>query len=127
MRNLFNEAVRMFSGAEDTTDIAALPAQRKPRGMIDPAKLIEASDQLQKMIEKENVERAVRLQQLEASQAKLEAAVHNMFEQQKAVSIAHTERVRGIVTVIAEGVQGIVAAPKTARFKKTARFQPVAV
>ena len=95
--------------------------------MIDPAKLIEATERLQKMIEKENMERDARLLQLAMSKAKLEAAVHNMFEQQKAVGMAHIERVRGIVTVVAEGVQGIVAAPKTARFKKTARFQTVAV
>lgn len=128
MKDLFNNAVKMFSGIADDPDIAAPPPPRQPRGMIDTAKLMEASERLQEMIAKENIERSARLQQLAESQARLEASVHNMFEQHlKATRIAHVERISGIAATIAEGVQGIVAAPKTARFKKTARFQTVTV
>ena len=58
----------------------ALTQNSKARGTIDPAKLIEASDRLQKLIERENDEREKRLRQLEATAQQLRGATDKLIE-----------------------------------------------
>lgn len=52
----------------------------KARGTIDPQKLIEASDRLQKLIERENDDREKRLKQLEATAQQLRGATDKLIE-----------------------------------------------
>ncbi|MDE1151062.1 MAG: toxic anion resistance protein [Micavibrio sp.] len=52
----------------------------KSRGTIDPQKLIEASDRLQKLIERENDDREKRLKQLEATAVQLRGATDKLIE-----------------------------------------------
>ncbi len=52
----------------------------KSRGTIDPQKLIDASDRLQKLIERENDDREKRLKQLEATAQQLRGATDKLIE-----------------------------------------------
>ena len=52
-----------------------------PPGNIDPEKLFEASDRLQKMIEKENKKREQRLAQLEDTSRQLKQAHDELLQQ----------------------------------------------
>lgn len=58
----------------------AMTQQQKARGTIDPQKLIEASDRLQKLIERENDDREKRLRQLEATAQQLRGATDKLIE-----------------------------------------------
>ncbi len=66
----------------------ALTLNSKARGTIDPAKLIEASDRLQKMIERENDEREKRLKQLEATSQQLRGATDKLIEAADSSNVA---------------------------------------
>jgi len=57
-----------------------LTQNSKARGTIDPQKLIEASNRLQKMIEGENLAREKRLKQLEQTAQQLRGATDNLIE-----------------------------------------------
>lgn len=57
-----------------------LTQNSKARGTIDPQKLIEASDRLQKLIERENDDREKRLRQLEATAQQLRGATDKLIE-----------------------------------------------
>ena len=65
-----------------------LTLNSKARGTIDPAKLIEASDRLQKMIERENDEREKRLKQLEATSQQLRGATDKLIEAADSANVA---------------------------------------
>lgn len=65
-----------------------LTLNSKARGTIDPAKLIEASDRLQKMIERENDEREKRLKQLEATAQQLRGATDKLIEAADSSNVA---------------------------------------
>jgi uncharacterized protein YaaN involved in tellurite resistance len=65
-----------------------LTMNSKARGTIDPQKLIEASDRLQKMIERENDEREKRLKQLEATAQQLRGATDKLIEAADSSNVA---------------------------------------
>ena len=71
---MHDQTMKMIEEAHNLTQNA------KARGTIDPAKLIEASDRLQKMIERENDEREKRLRQLEATATQLRGATDKLIE-----------------------------------------------
>jgi uncharacterized protein YaaN involved in tellurite resistance len=72
-----------------------LTQNSKSRGTIDPAKLIEASSRLQKMIESEATNRKARLKQLESTATALRGATDKLLE---AANHADTKRQLEAVT-----------------------------
>lgn len=71
---MHDQTMKMIEEAHTLTQSA------KARGTIDPQKLIEASDRLQKLIERENDEREKRLRQLEATATQLRGATDKLIE-----------------------------------------------
>jgi uncharacterized protein YaaN involved in tellurite resistance len=71
---MHDQTMKMIEEAHNLTQ------QSKARGTIDPQKLIEASDRLQKLIERENDEREKRLRQLEATATQLRGATDKLIE-----------------------------------------------
>jgi len=71
---MHDQTMKMIEEAHNLTQNA------KARGTIDPQKLIEASDRLQKLIERENDEREKRLRQLEATATQLRGATDKLIE-----------------------------------------------
>ncbi|MBI1216844.1 MAG: hypothetical protein GC185_13660 [Alphaproteobacteria bacterium] len=71
---MHDQTMQMIEQAHDLTQ------NSKARGTIDPQKLIEASDRLQKMIESENTARENRLKQLEATATQLRGATDKLIE-----------------------------------------------
>jgi hypothetical protein len=72
--HMHDQTMKMIEEAHSLTQNA------KARGTIDPQKLIEASDRLQKLIERENDEREKRLRQLEATSTALRGATDKLLE-----------------------------------------------
>lgn len=107
MQNVFN-------------DSSGLLPQGNAQAMIDPAKLLEASHRIQRLIEQENKNRDARLHQLAESRAKLTQAIHDMEERQQMIGIERVRRITGIVTTIESGVQGVVQAPQNRAFSQKA-------
>ncbi|TAL29199.1 MAG: hypothetical protein EPN97_13670 [Alphaproteobacteria bacterium] len=71
---MHDQTMKMIEEAHNLTQ------NSKARGTIDPQKLIEASDRLQKLIERENDEREKRLRQLEATAVQLRGATDKLIE-----------------------------------------------
>jgi uncharacterized protein YaaN involved in tellurite resistance len=71
---MHDQTMQMIESAHDMTQ------NSKARGTIDPQKLIDASDRLQKMIESENTARENRLKQLEATATRLRGATDKLIE-----------------------------------------------
>lgn len=79
---MHDQTMKMIEEAQQLT------LNSKARGTIDPAKLIEASDRLQKMIERENDEREKRLKQLEATATQLRGATDKLIEAADSSNVA---------------------------------------
>lgn len=71
---MHDQTMKMIEEAHELTQ------NSKARGTIDPQKLIEASDRLQKLIERENTDRENRLKQLEATATQLRGATDKLIE-----------------------------------------------
>ncbi len=148
MKDLYNAVARIFKSADDVADFAVVPTKDGTDNSLDmiDSKLIEVSERIQKLIEAENIASLDRVKNLATATAQMQAATSKILasaaaaeqeakdakeaanialEEAKKSRAAHFQRMSGIVTVIAEGVQGIVIAPATARFKKLAGHQTV--
>lgn len=71
---MHDQTMKMIEDAHQMT------LNSKARGTIDPAKLIEASNRLQKMIESENTARADRMKRLEETAVNLRGATDKLIE-----------------------------------------------
>lgn len=92
------------------------PPADNARATIDPDRLLEANEQIRKLLEDENKNRDLRLQHLADSRIQFTQALDAIEDRKRMMHVEHLQRITLIAITIADGVQGLVKAPKTARF-----------
>lgn len=121
MTDILGKLDKMFNTAGENYD--------QKQTMIDPEKLIAASDRIRQMLQEEEKERQKRLAKLEEAAEKLRREIDQVFNKlmvqddpvrEIAVQINEDiERVAGVQQAMASGTTQQLSVPRTARFRLT--------